>query len=697
MVAKILVVDDSATDRMIIKNMLSEYEILTACDGVEAIQKLNENKDIILMILDLKMPNMDGFQVLEEMKKERYKKIRTIILTNYEELENEILGLRSGAVDYIRKPLNIESLRVRIENQVLISKIQEATIQQLDKSNNLFQTIFEQAPIGIAISYVNERDFNCITKVSLNPMFEKITGRTGEELSRLGWIAVTHPEDVAKDQECYEQLKSRKISSYSLEKRYIKPDGTIVWVDINVATLDQRNHSTDSHICLIQDITKRKEQELKLKYASEHDLLTGLFNRRYFEDFLNKETKLMDCNRKKAVLMLNLKKFNNLNLVYGYSYSENIIVELARRLLALTNQNCQIFQISIDRFAYFIQDYQTREKLHVFCSEIFMVIEKMQMLNNIGGCIGVYELDEFSYNAENILRNVSIAATRANGQQRLDYCFFDNTLKLQVIRTSEIKDELLLAAYDKNDKSIYLNYQPIIDAKTNQIHGFEALARMKSEKLGMVGPAEFIPIAEEILLIIPIGIKVLYMAADFLKTLERLGYHDIKVFVNISAIQLHRDEFYDDILQLVKDTKINTKNLGLEITESTFSNDYEFINKKLNKLIELGIDISIDDFGTGYSTLSYLKEFPVDTLKIDRSFIKDIDTNPSSIALTKAITTLAHDLNLKVIAEGVENYKQLSLVKKQSCDAVQGFYYSEPLSDGQINRFLRGNYTQIKA
>jgi PAS domain S-box-containing protein/diguanylate cyclase (GGDEF)-like protein len=642
-------------------------------------------------------------------------------------------------------------------------------------------------------------------------MFEKITGRTEEEYSRLGWKAITHPDDVAKDQELYEQLKAGNISSYALEKRYIKPDGSIVWAHNIVAPLEYRKNSIYSHICLVQDITERKlvedalresersksvllsnlpgmayrcnydrdwtiqfvsdgcfditgyrpeslcnnkdlsfndliapeyreilwehwskvlakreafeyeyeiitalgkrkwilemgqgvftqsgevealegiiiditqrkEQEIKLKYASEHDSLTGLFNRRYFEDFLNKETKLFQTNMKKAVLLLNLKKFNNLTLFYGYNYAENITVELARRLSALTGKNCNIFQISMERFAFYIQDYQTNEDLNVFCSKVFKIIEKMQMLNNIGGGIGVYELDEFSYNAENILRNASIAASHVNGQQMFESCFFDNELKAQVIRSSEIKDELMIAAFDKTDKSIYLQFQPIIDTKTNQIHGFEALARMNSKKLGMVSPAEFIPIAEEILLIIPIGKKVLYMAADYLKTLEGLGYHDIKVFVNISAIQLHQEEFYDDILQLVQDTKINTKNLGLEITESVFSNDYDFINNKLNKLIKLGIDISIDDFGTGYSSLAREGELNVNCLKIDKSFLDKLLCIDQNQAITGDIISMAHKLGHYVVAEGVEEESQKQYLIEYHCDYIQGYLFSKPLN-----------------
>jgi PAS domain S-box-containing protein/diguanylate cyclase (GGDEF)-like protein len=681
-----------------------------------------------------------------------------------------------------------------------------------DESSVLFKTIFEQAPIGIAISY--ESDFMKNThsqNLSVNPMFEQITGRTEDEIANLGWPQITHPEDVSKDQEFYKKLYNGEISSYTMEKRYLKPDGSVVWANIIVAPLNLKNSSSYSYICLVQDITERKmvedalresgrsksvllsnlpgmayrcnndrewtiqfvsdgckkltgyypesllhnkdlsfndliapeyrdslwnewqsilkkrqtfeyeyeiitatgerkwilemgqgvynendevealegiiiditdrkEQEIKLKYASEHDELTGLYNRRYFEEFLTLEAKDFNQQVQSAVLLVNLKKVNNLNLIYGYSLCENIMRELARRLLTLTNKKLRIFQISFGRFAFYIKGYQNREELSDLCNKIFNTLNNMQILYIIGCGIGIYEMDSETKDAESIIRNASIAAERTSVNQSLGCCFFDQALRAHVIRESQIKDELLIAAFDKEDERVYLQYQPIINSKTNQIQGFEALARMKSEKLGIVPPMEFIPISEEMQLIVPIGQKVLRMAATFLKELETLGFDHIKIHVNVSAIQILREEFLVDLVQLIQETQINTNNLGLEITESVFSDNYEIINEKLDKLIKLGIEISIDDFGTGYSSLARERELNVNCLKIDKYFIdKLLFLNPEE-AITGDIISMAHKLGHCVVAEGVEDEKQKLYLVDHHCDYLQGYLFSKPLN-----------------
>lgn len=263
---KILIAEDSAVDMMIIKKMLSEYSILTARDGVEAMQILEEHDDIDLLILDLHMPNMDGFQVLERLKSDaRYQKIRTIILTVYDELANEIKGLKLGAVDYIRKPVQMESLKARIAVHIELLKAQRALEQKLHEQGLTFDAIFNQAPIGIAIFYSDQpATLESIRYCRINQMFERITGRTKEELIKLGWAAITHPDDLEEELKSYKKLQSGEISGYSLDKRLIRPDGSIVWVHMIMSKLALSNDQQCSYIYLIQDITERKAMEKAL-------------------------------------------------------------------------------------------------------------------------------------------------------------------------------------------------------------------------------------------------------------------------------------------------------------------------------------------------------------------------------------------------------------------------------------------------
>ena len=261
---KILAVDDSATDRLIIQQMLSDYCILTAEDGLEAMRILEEHDGINLLILDLNMPRMDGFQVLEALKRSRrYSRLRTIILTNYNELDNEIKGLKMGAVDYIRKPIQMDSLRARIDVHIALLRAEQALERQLGEQVMTFEMIMNQAPIGIVIHHFNPARPSA-GSVKMNRMYAQITGRTAEELRHLSWEDITHPDDIEEERRHIEKLQSGQIDSYSIEKRYIRPDGSVVWVDKIIYPITMPDGELCGHICLIQDISERKSMERAL-------------------------------------------------------------------------------------------------------------------------------------------------------------------------------------------------------------------------------------------------------------------------------------------------------------------------------------------------------------------------------------------------------------------------------------------------
>ena len=264
---KILIVDDSASDRLIIQKLLSEYSLLTARDGLEAMQIINENDDINLLILDLNMPNMDGFEVLTKLRDNiRYKNIRTIILTNYNELDNEIRGLKLGAVDYIRKPIHMESLKVRIDVHVALLRAEYNLRQRLSMQGITFEQVFNQAPVGIAISVNNDEEASPIeSEYKLNPMFEQIIGRTTEELRQTGMKSITHPDDLKEELNLIKKMQTGEICAYTIEKRFIKPDGSVIWVHSIMSTLTFPDEHKSNHIYIIRDITERKEMEKALK------------------------------------------------------------------------------------------------------------------------------------------------------------------------------------------------------------------------------------------------------------------------------------------------------------------------------------------------------------------------------------------------------------------------------------------------
>ena len=280
MAFKILIVDDSAADRLIIEKMLNKYDTVVAADGVEAFQRLEEYQDIRLMILDLNMPRMDGFEVLTKLKSNhKYDSVHTIILTNYDEVQNEIKGLQMGAIDYIRKPIHLESLQARIDVHTELIQIQHIMEHRLYEQKITFDRIFDQSPVGIGVSFNSfptNDELNPYFKV--NPSFEKILGYSKEEVRKLGWAFITHPEDLEPDLKLFGQLQAGKIDHYTIEKRFIKPDKSIVWVHLTVSRLILDPNLEYNHVCVAQDITERKliEQQLMKSERSKAILLSHL-------------------------------------------------------------------------------------------------------------------------------------------------------------------------------------------------------------------------------------------------------------------------------------------------------------------------------------------------------------------------------------------------------------------------------------
>jgi PAS domain S-box-containing protein len=686
MLIKILVVDDSAADRLIIKNMLSDYCILTACDGVEALQVLEEHDGINLLILDLNMPNMNGFQVLEFLKEdERFRKLRTIILTNYDESENEIKGLKLGAVDYIRKPIHMDSLKARIDVHVALLHAEEALEQKLDEQLLTIDMILDQAPIGIAISHSCDGKYANEAMVRINPVYEQITGRTKEELIKSGWARITHPDDLEEEMENFRKLQAGEIKSYAIEKRFIKPDGSFVWVYLVSAALAPLKNKCFNHICLIQDISDRKQIENALRYITEHDRLTGLYNRDYLKAQIIKDTK-QKKGLKRALVGINLSTVQLLTANFGFLYTQNLIKKVAEALGQYCTDNRFLFHTYENRFVFYIVDYKDKNELIDFSDAISNTLESIFVTNRIGGGIGILEIEENQdeLDIELLLRRLLIASERSINifDREFKACFYDEEVESLLNREREIMQALFSIAEDddSNDK-LFLQYQPIVDLKTDSICSFEALARLRTEKLGLVSPGEFIPIAEKTNLIIPIGEKVIVAAFHFLNKLKEHGYDRISVSINVSAIQLLRPDFTSRLFELISEMHVNPENICLEITESVFASDYEIINHIIHKLRDYGLRIAIDDFGTGYSSLARVEEMNVHCLKIDKYFIDMLLNAKLNKVITSDIISMAHKLENYTIAEGVEHECQLQYLKEHDCDNIQGYFISRPLDE----------------
>ena len=692
---------------------------------------------------------------------------------------------------------------------------------KLNKSEAMLRTVFNQAPIGIVIvlnetdKYLGNDDFP-----SINPMFEKITGRTKEELKGCGWRTITHPEDLEKEIVLTEKLIKNEITSFSMQKRYLKPDGSVSWAsktavplifeddakkyslfliqDINeskavaealaesersksfllanllgmayrckyddilsiqfvsdgcleltgypsqyfldnggqsyvhliadehkerietefekmlnqrlpykyeyeiITALGQRKWVLDigrgvydksGNLEAIEgitiDITESKQHEMELKFLSERDSLTGLYNRRSFEEILTQEASNVDVKR--AVILLDLKRINSFNMVYGYSYSENLIKEITMQLSLLCDNECRLFQISFERIAFYIKNYEGRKELTSLCERILHLLEKMQVRQALECNVGVLEIDKWKCTAADILRSVSIAVAKSAENQETPYYFFEDKLQEKLEREAFIKEELIAASRNDVDENIFLLYQPILEARTDKIYGFEALARFESKKLGIISPLEFIGLAEETQAIIPIGRKILRKACAFIKELEALGHNKIVISVNVSAVQMLRNDFVADVENIIKETAVNPKMLTLEVTESMLLTSYESVNKAIEQLRELGIRFAIDDFGVGYSSLARERELHVDIIKMDKYFADDLLAHKENEIIAGDIISMMHKLGHTVVAEGVEREEQKEYLIRHDCDYLQGYLFSKPVKSEKALELLKGN------
>ncbi len=447
---------------------------------------------------------------------------------------------------------------------------------------------------------------------------------------------------------------------------------------------------------IILDIYRqeKKWRRKHLIYISEHDKWTDLYNRDYLEFLLEKDIKKND-GLKRAIISINLNTVNLLVGNYGFQYTHNLIKKAAETLIHYCNDNRMLFQTYENLFVFYLTGYKDKSELLDFCDIIAEVLESLFVTDRIGGGIGIFEIKQSDVviDVDLLLKRLLIASERSIAvfEKNFGVSFYNEELEALANREGDIRQTLCAIAEGDSGDELFLQYQPIWDLHTNSVCGFEALARLNTEKLGLVPPIEFIPIAEKTKLIIPIGEKVSVTAFHFLKRLKEYGHDEIGVSINISAIQLLSSDFKNRLFELISEMQVNPKNIGIEITESVFADNYDYINNIIEKFRDAGMYIAIDDFGTGYSSLAREKELKVDCLKIDKYFIDKLLNTDVDEAITSDIISMSHKLGHCTIAEGVEYESQLKYLKEHNCDRIQGHLISKPLDEKDAFEFLNKN------
>ncbi|NLJ66146.1 MAG: EAL domain-containing protein [Clostridiales bacterium] len=511
------------------------------------------------------------------------------------------------------------------------------------------------------------------------------------DISYNGIIAYEYRDHLWKEWE--RVLADRSLFKYEYE--IITAGGERKWVLERGQGVYNQQGEVEALEGVILDISDLKEMEYDLRFNYEHDTWTGLYNRRYLVDLLKRDRNVLKWG-KIALVNINLSTVQSLTLTYGFHYSQELIKNLAHALRFHCSENRILFRVQENQFLFYIKDYEGREELKKFCGDIADTLGSILTAERIGGGIGVFQIEADSKaHIEDLLKNLLIASEAAinNLDKMIGIRFFDRGMETQVTREETIKDELTKAAADKEGNGLFVQYQPILDLRTNKVYGFEALARLKVDNLGLVSPLEFIPVAEKTKLIIPVGERIIIQALNFQKEMMQRGYRDIIVSVNISAIQLFRENFAEFMCGCMSRVGVNPKNVILEITESVFASNYENINVIVDELKNCGVRIALDDFGTGYSSLVRSRDINANYLKIDKSFVDEL-LSLAEGSITGDIISMAHKMNHNVVAEGIEHEKQKQYLLENGCDLIQGYLISRPLDRDSAFEFL-GKHNQI--
>ncbi len=630
------------------------------------------------------------------------KNYQDIIPTEYHQLESKKISevLRMGeSAEYEKECVRKDGSRVPVLLTVFVVRgmdkkpvglaiiIKDMTkFKQIEIEKQKLSLAVEQSPVIVMITD---------TKGNIeyvNPKFTEVTGYTLDEVKgknpRLLKSNGTSPEIFKQLWETISQG-----GEWRGEFRNKKKNGELYWELASISSIKNPEGKMTHFLAVKEDITRRKWAEEAVVHMAYHDSLTDLPNRFLIEDRLVQALS-QARHRKKLVgiMMLGLDRFKSVNDTLGHVLGDQVLQAVGKRLSDAVHEKGTVARIGGDEYMLLLPEVTSVEEVVKLAQQVIEIIRPSFHLNeqevNLTASLGVSVYPNDGDDAESLLKDADTALGRAKQQGRNNYQLYTPSMHVEAFGRMVLENSMRKAL---SREEFIVHYQPLVDIRSRHVIGMEALVRWQHPDIGLVSPVEFIPIAEGNGLIIPIGEWVLRTSCSRSKAWQDGGFPHLRLAVNLSARQFQHANLLEMVEWILKDTGFDPHYLEFEITEGIAMENVEYSLTILRRLKEMGIQISIDDFGTGYSSLNYLKEFPIDTLKIDRSFIQDLTIDPGDAAIVSAIIVLAHSLKLKVTAEGVETQEQLDFLRKHKCDIIQGYLFSKPVPADQFEALIMQN------
>ncbi|BCB27256.1 hypothetical protein SKTS_21420 [Sulfurimicrobium lacus] len=711
---RLLIVDDVHENLHALMNILrDDYAISAATSGEKALELARRLPRPDLILLDIKMPGMDGYSVLSALKIDAATaEIPVIFITALSEAADEAQGLALGAVDYIAKPVNPDLLKARVRNQLELKRYRMHPVMfdiaaHADPSHPPSLLVVDDIPENIhELLEALKGEYRIMVASTGAKALEVLQGAV---LPDLVLLDIMMPEmdgyEICRRIKALPQgsripvifvtvvdATEEKVRGFELGAAdYItKP------FDIDEVRARIRTHLELARLRLfLEDLVAQRTallqvSEDKYRTLAHRDPLTGLPNRVLFAELLEHAILHAEHNQSQfALLNIDLDNFATINESLGHSLGDQLLIEVGRRLQKLLPESDLIARIAGDEFNIILDRTEGMPWIDLLAQRMIDALAAPFVLNShsiyVGASIGIALYPSDGANAETLQSNADTALHQAKTQGRGILRFFSPEMGLRAKHRLTLEAELR-QALERSELHVY--YQPQVDLISGEIIGLEALVRWQHPERGLVPPGEFIPLAEESGLVVPLGDWVLRETCRQIKQWTESGLAPRQTAVNISAVQLSRGHLVESIKEVLAETGIAPQQLELEITESFVIVDRDQSFKALAELKALGIRLSIDDFGTGYSSLGYLQQLEVDKLKVDISFVRNMTTNMGSASIVKAVIALGHSLGLEVIAEGVEDAGQARYLRSLRCDVMQGYLISRPMPAEETTRFL---------
>jgi diguanylate cyclase (GGDEF)-like protein/PAS domain S-box-containing protein len=684
----ILLVEDNPGDARLLREMLNEQDSYhTAVTHVERLSDAElhlAGHSVDMILLDLGLPDAQGLDAVRRAHAFA-SRVPLVVLTGLDDEALATQALQEGAQDYLVKgQIDARGLKRSLRYAVERKTMEEALFVEKERAQVTLNCIGD----AVACTDVagNITFLNLVAETMTGWTRQQAAGRPMGEVIQIldaaSRATIPNPMEMAVGRDRTLHLPPNCI--------LIRRDRFEIPIEDSVAPIHDREGQATGAVIVFRDVSAARAMALQMTHSAQHDFLTGLPNRMLLNDRVSQAIVLAPRHQKKvAVLFLDLDGFKHINDSLGHPTGDKLLQSIARRLVDCVRGSDTVSRQGGDEFVVLLSEVEQPEDTAITARRLLQAVAEAHSIEqhdlHVTTSIGVSVYPDDGLDAETLIKNADTAMYQAKENGRQSYQFFKTAMNVRAVERQSI-EESLRRALERQEFSLY--YQPKVNLRTGLIAGAEALLRWTHPIRGPVSPAQFIPVAEDCGLILQIGNWVLREACRQARAWLDAGLPVATMAVNISAMELRAESFLEGVFAILKETRLDPRFLELELTESVLMKHAESAESILKTLRAQGVQVAVDDFGTGYSSLSYLRRFPIDALKIDQSFVRQITTAPGETTIVTAVIGMGRSLKLRVVAEGVETQAELAFLQAHHCDEAQGYYFSRPVLAQEFARLL---------